>query len=763
MIRKRKHSKKPLLTTAAKSVIFKKKTLLGVLFVILTSIVCDTICFFGNSRTQAQFVINRPDNSPIISTINFSYTSDIITKKRRDQNADMIVPSYKIDEKSLNDFDTAINALLKEFGEIEKSYAMLSAEQKTQSKTYDDFAETLRKTARVNINPADLQIILENTNDDDFAKKFKYAAFPCKNILKSGVYADSDPTFTSKAASNINFANIDGKRSESQARRELRRNINAIGYNENLSHALFRVFSNMIRPNIAYDEETTVKNKTEARNAVKPVVVQVKEGDIIAESTKDILPLVQEKIIEYRKALAAAKKASDKMGLGSLSNFTISIFLISAAALFITVSKNPKSKRKQTIFSFVTLLILNLLFIRFFIDFTEKATLLGSSSLVYFAYALPVLIGPVIQALIATAYTGFVLSLMLCAFSTIMIGESLEFFIIAFIATLASVYACEKATSRNRIMWSCFFSGVIVSLGCLFTNMAENENLETIAIQSLNAVIVGFVSGLIILGVLRWFEQMFDSCSNITLFGLSDYSNNLLSELQRDAPGTFLHSIMVSQLAERAAKEIKANYMLCRVGALYHDIGKITKPHFFSENQRGMDNPHDGQSPSMSALIIKNHISEGREKAEDNNLPRQICDIIQQHHGTSIISYFYAKAQKAVAETKQSNLENALRMAGVDESTYRYDGPKPQSAEAAIIMLADSCEAASRSLKKVSPHSVDELITKIFHAKMTDGQLDDAPITVKQLTRIRESFAFSLLNIYHTRVEYPDDAKQKRK
>ena len=230
---------------------------------------------------------------------------------------------------------------------------------------------------------------------------------------------------------------------------------------------------------------------------------------------------------------------------------------------------------------------------------------------------------------------------------------------------------------------------------------------------------------------------------------------HLLKTLQLIAPGTYHHSVMVSYLAEAAAQAVKANSMVCRVGALYHDIGKLSKPEFFSENQKDV-NPHDDQNPSMSALIIKNHVSDGVAKAEVEKMPRQIIHAIKQHHGTSIIAYFFNKAKKK-AEASGRNIADfrqIMREEGIEESTYRHDGKKPQTVENAIIMIADSCEAASRSMKKPTKHGIETMVDAIVNSKMTDGQLDECPITVKQISLIKRTVSDTLLNMLHSRVDY---------
>jgi putative nucleotidyltransferase with HDIG domain len=213
---------------------------------------------------------------------------------------------------------------------------------------------------------------------------------------------------------------------------------------------------------------------------------------------------------------------------------------------------------------------------------------------------------------------------------------------------------------------------------------------------------------------------------------------------------------MVANLSENAAAAIGASPLLCRVCCFFHDIGKLVKPEYFTENQRGGLNPHDEKNPSMSALVIKAHIKEGVGLARQHKLPRVIIDVIRQHHGTSLIQYFYHQARERLKDnTGRKDNENPT----VDQSTYRYDGPRPAFKESAIIFFADGVEAASRTLPKVTQPNVEDLIDKIFRSRIEDGQLDDCPLTFQELNKIRESFVYTLLNMLHSRVEYPKEAE----
>jgi hypothetical protein len=257
----------------------------------------------------------------------------------------------------------------------------------------------------------------------------------------------------------------------------------------------------------------------------------------------------------------------------------------------------------------------------------------------------------------------------------------------------------------------------------------------------------GFISPILTIGLLPIFESIFDVSTDITLLELSDLNRPLLKRLSLEAPGTYHHSIIVANLAEAGAKAIGANVLLARVGAYYHDIGKMQKPEYFVENQMGAKSKHEKLVPSMSALILESHVKEGVEMAEQANLPKRIIDFIQEHHGTTLMSYFYNKA-----------VEQGATQELMDE--YRYPGPKPRSKETAIVMLADAVEAASRTLDDPKPSRIKSLIKKIIDSKLEAGELADSNLTFRELSSIQQSFLPVLISAFHPRVEYPEPAEK---
>jgi len=244
-------------------------------------------------------------------------------------------------------------------------------------------------------------------------------------------------------------------------------------------------------------------------------------------------------------------------------------------------------------------------------------------------------------------------------------------------------------------------------------------------------------------------ESVFRITTNVSLIELGDSNHPLLKRLVMEAPGTYHHSLIVGNLAESAAEAIEANPLLARVGALYHDIGKLKRPYFFIENQFGGDNPHEKLRPHLSALTLIAHAKDGWDLAHEVRLPPQVADIVRQHHGTSLASYPY---HLAVQEFGEQN---------VSESDYRYPGPKPQTREAGLVMLADAVEAAARTLVNPGRDMIVDLVERIVSGKVEDGQLDECPLTFADLKAIKESFAATLVGMFHQRIRYPEQLEEE--
>jgi putative nucleotidyltransferase with HDIG domain len=331
-------------------------------------------------------------------------------------------------------------------------------------------------------------------------------------------------------------------------------------------------------------------------------------------------------------------------------------------------------------------------------------------------------------------------------------GFKYEVILISILGSLMGILFSHKANQRNNLLLSGLLVGIFNSLAIFAFGFINTINIVQNSINSTQGIVGGFLSAVLAIGILPLFEQMFDIITPIKLLELSNPNQLLLKKMLFEAPGTYHHSLMVGNLAEASAESIGANPLLVRVGAYYHDIGKIKRPEYFVENQRGFDNPHEKIAPALSALIITSHVKEGLELARESRLPRIISDFIAQHHGTSLAKYFYSRALEEDQEGQFS------------EEGFPYEGPKPQTKEVALVMLADSIEAAVRSLQEPSTENIREMVRLIIRDKLNDRQLEECDLTFKDLDIIADSFCKLLEGIYHKRIEYPETiAKELQK
>lgn len=359
-------------------------------------------------------------------------------------------------------------------------------------------------------------------------------------------------------------------------------------------------------------------------------------------------------------------------------------------------------------------------------------------------YLLPVTIGSMLLTIFFDTRMGFVGTITLSLILGGMRGNEFITTAVAIIVGLIAILSVAKVRSRS---W--FFKSILLITGAYIVAITSVEILrytdwQTLGEYWLHGAVNGFLSPLMAYGLQVLFEYIFDMITDLRLLELSDLNRPLLRRLAVEAPGTYHHSIMVGNLSENAAEAINANSLLTRVGSYYHDIGKIEKPEYFVENIQKSRNPHEKLSPSMSSLILTNHVRRGLEIAQDYRLPKEVRDFIAEHHGTNVMTFFYRKA----LELKKD--------AEVDISTFRYPGPKPQTKETGIVMLADAVEAASRTLKDPSASRIKGLVKSIVLERFQNFELENSPLTLRDLHRIIESFQTILLGTFHGRIEYPD-------
>lgn len=515
-----------------------------------------------------------------------------------------------------------------------------------------------------------------------------------------------------------------------------------------------RLLRPWLQANILYDEAETALRKEQAADLADPVIepvgrgtVLIRNGDTVSKQTLIWLSAHQERLNELETPTDRIQRLAAR-GLLLL----IGLGLTAAIAGIIAP---PLLRDRKNVLLLLLLSLLPLLLGKLTLYLTVSFQLISPSLVDY-------LLMPGLTVILASALAGSRAGLLVGLWSSFalaaLLDNSFAVFALGLLITVTAVYSTRDVKRRAALFRAGLWVGAVKILFALIMAVLNQPSWSVLLPQLGAALASGLLGALLALLLIPLFENLFKVTTDISLLELSDLSHPLLQSLAINAPGTYHHSLMMATLAQNAAEAIGANGLQLRVCAYFHDIGKLVKPGFFSENIQYTENPHDGLAPSMSTLVIVSHIKEGITLAKKHKLPQVVIDGIQQHQGTSLISVFYhrAKTQQQKAQAADGNSKEKI-----NDEDFRYDGPRPQNREMAILMLADSCEAASRSLEKPTLVRIRNLIGDIFDSRLRDGQLDQCTLTLKELHIIKESFIFSLTNMLHGRIAYPKDENGK--
>ena len=501
--------------------------------------------------------------------------------------------------------------------------------------------------------------------------------------------------------------------------------------------ATLAIARSVVQPNRLLDKSKTAGAVTGAQRLVAPVYNQVFAGDIVVRTGQVVTPGTIAKL----RALGLQNPRLDPGTVGSIIGLVA--FMVGLVCFWLAREQPKLFASTKTLLLLALLVALGVLGLR--LGSAMLGVRLSSSQFGYVGMlwvgATAMLIAALIQPRVAMLVTA-----LLAAQSGVVLGNDLRFSVLTLLSAWVAVYAVSDLRSRSDVLRAgALLCGANVVLS-LLVGQLQGDTRPDMG----QSVVWAFFSGLLsvaLFGVTAaFFERVFGITTPLGLLELSDPNRPLLKRFCELAPGTYTHSILVGNLAVSAAEAIGADALLCRVGALYHDLGKIQRAQFFVENQAGGDNAHERLNPSLSALVVTAHVREGLEIAEREKLPPVIKSFITEHHGTSLIRYFY----------HQQCAGDDCEAAPVLEQQFRYAGPKPQSRETAILMLADSVEAASRTLEKPTLGRIEDLVTKIIDAQLADGQLDECDLTQRDLRGIREAFVRLLSGMLHSRIDYPD-------
>jgi len=485
------------------------------------------------------------------------------------------------------------------------------------------------------------------------------------------------------------------------------------------------VVAGALEPNLLLDLQRVNRAREEAIAEVKPVYVErgqiiVRKGDLVSEEDIRIL--------------------QDLGLLRSSANYVAALGILLIVALLVGLFGVYLYQCKRQLLTDEGHLALLALVLILVAGITKVLSVFPSEA---FGYLAPVALGTMLIAILLDAHVAIVSAVFLSVIVGLTMGQELKFAVVALVSGLTGVFGVSKVGERAHLTRAGGIVG-LVTFAAMLSFGLYRADMFMVQYSPLG-VINGLVSAIGAIGLFPYLESVFGITSSIRLLELSNPNQPLLRKLLMEAPGTYHHSMIVGNLAEAAAEAIGGDSLLTRVGAQYHDIGKTKRPYFFIENQYGGENPHDKMSPYLSTLIITNHVKEGVDLARKHRLPECVIDFIRQHHGTTLVKYFYNKAKEMAKD------ENC------DEKDFRYPGPRPQTKETAIVLLADSVEAAVRTLSKPTPGRIEGLVRKIIKDHLADGQLDESNITLRDLDKVAEAFVKVLTGIFHSRIEYPDN------
>ncbi len=736
------------------------------------------ICFVGLPPTGPQISPDQTARVRIIAEFPFTYESRILTERRREELRQRIPPVYRIDMEPFARFREYLVGLQEAAAAFVDDPRLWQSDEEVPPFTPEEVVQVLREydpDNTYNLSSNDLLTILNELSPERRANLFREGLAILETLYREGIIHPDEMELRTEE-SRLRFFNLhreSGHVSEvealthEEALRGLRINLSALAVPRSVSIAMFRVLRNGLKPNLVFDREETDRAIARAIEGVTPVTVTVREGDSIIEPGMRVTSLQLEQLNAYREDLQEARDTGIR-GVNPLlfEQAALTLCLALIALLFVRIHNGSLHRHVRTLAVSALVLLVNLALIRLALEAAGETwgerTWTASVALPWVA---PVALGPIVLAILVGSGPGILAAALIGVMNALMQGSSIGILLISVLSGVAGIYATRGIQLRTRVVRAGIISGGFMAIGAVVIGLRDTLELTTMGLQALAALGTGALTGVIVIGILPVMEQLFRYTTNITLLELTDFNHPLLRKMQLTAPGSYHHSLMVANLSENAAAATGANPLVCRVCSLFHDIGKMVKPEYYSENQRDDYNPHIERNPSMSALIIKAHVKEGIVLARQYKLPRIIRDVIREHHGTTLIQYFYYKAIEKQRKETPPVFPNApsVELDKVNEDTYRYEGPKPRSLESAIIALADSVEAASRSLRKINLQSIEELVDGIFQARVEDAQLSEAPITLEELETIKQSFKFSLLNMLHARTEYPGNRGREGK
>ena len=633
-------------------------------------------------------------------------------------SVDIKAPRDIIDEEATNAKEQEVAA------KVEKKFTLKNEVKIEASQNIKSFFDKL-----INLKSSEIDE-KEKINELKKIEAFKLSDNQYKTLLELTVNKDTELQWIALAAIDKAYENqIEENSIEKidEAKDTVEKYLKGQSLESNIEEIVQDMCDSQIHPNYFFDQAKTDESLKEALKSVSKVMIKknqiiVKEGEPITQRQISILTEL------------------GLLGDGVSKNYIYTYIITAFYVVFVFVLQYVYLKNeKKDIFNNNKLILLTLL-LNLFTLATTRVFEIAS------LFLIPIACSPILMSVFLDSKVSIIINLLNLLLVSVIVGFNPQIILIGIISIIIVAALLKKVNQRNDILYTTMYLSISVAIVVLSSGILLSNNINKILIDMTLSVLGAIISGILAIGLLPFLEYTFSLVTNMKLLELSNPNSPLLKRLLMEAPGTYHHSIMVANLAEVAAEEIGANTMLTRVGAYYHDAGKIKRPFFFGENQLGGVNPHNKISPSLSASIIISHVKDGLELAKEYDIPSAVSDMMIQHHGTTLVKYFYYTLKNS-----SDNPES------VKEEDFTYPGPKPQSREAAIIMMADSVEAAVRSIQEPTVEKIENMVNNIIKDKLDSGQLSECELTFRDLETIKSCFLKVLKGIYHSRIEYPKE------
>lgn len=645
-----------------------------------------------NGAEPKKYQLNAGDKSDHVIYAPREIEDSITTKRLQEEAVSKVTPKYSWDETIAQKSLATIDRLFRGIDEIKEK-------ETVNDQSVEGFINAL-KVDNIEISRAQSAQLL-NMDNDSLQQLEKALKEVSEKVMSQFISEES-------LERSIKYAK------EELAKKEAPDQLKEIGN---------AICSSVIRPNMIEDKALTEKAKQDARNRN---VVKYEKGKIIVEKDSTVTS-EQIEMLRELNLLKEKGKIDYPFYAGVL---VVLIFLGSTLVIYLYNFQKEILDSRSDLILVGTIFVITLLMAR---GFTEISV-----------YLIPFSFAAILISILLNVNLAVFINIVLTVLIAIMTKGDVNFIYLSLIGGTFAAFAVSRADQRKKLVLAGMAISLIYGVVILCTGIISKEAFNKVLVDSCIGVVNGLFSIVLAIGTLPFWESTFNVITPLKLLELSNPNQPLIKRLLLEAPGTYHHSLLVGNLAEVATEAIGGNALLARVAAYFHDVGKLKRPYFFKENQY-MDNPHERMTPSLSTLVITSHTRDGVEIANQYGVPMVIKDIIAQHHGTTLVAYFFHKAKQS------ERLENQTK-----QESFRYEGPRPTTKEAAVVLLADSVEAAVRSLPDKSEGKVEGLVRKIIKDKLEDGQLDLCDLTLKDLDLIARAFMKVLCGCFHGREEYPE-------